>query len=108
FPNNPETIRGPTLDVVYADEFNFIANDEEMYDAILFTLGTTDGQFLCTSTPWTTDCIFYRIWHDKAFRDFATSHITYKDALEPHGPLKREIVEKIRRQFEGDPWRWKR
>ena len=25
----PDTIRGPTLDIVYADEFNFIANDEE-------------------------------------------------------------------------------
>jgi hypothetical protein len=28
FPNNPETIRGPTLHVVYADEFNFVANDQ--------------------------------------------------------------------------------
>ena len=39
FPNNPETIRGPTLDVVYADEFNFVANDQDLYDAILYTLG---------------------------------------------------------------------
>ncbi len=108
FPNNPETIRGPTLDVVYCDEMNFIANDEELYDAILFTLGTTDGKFVCTSTPWTTDSIFYRIFHHHAFRDFATSHITYKDALEPHGPLKKAIVERIRKQFEGDPWRWRR
>jgi phage FluMu gp28-like protein len=109
FPNNPETIRGPTLHVVYCDEMNFIANDEELYDAILFTLGTTNGKFVCTSTPWSTDSIFYRIWHDKAFRDFATSHITYKQALEEKGgPLKKQIVDKIRKQFEGDPWRWQR
>jgi hypothetical protein len=30
FPNNPETIRGPTLDLVYADEFNFVSNDQEL------------------------------------------------------------------------------
>jgi len=60
FPNNPETIRGPTLNVVYCDEMNFIANDEEMYDAILFTLSTTNGRFICSSTPWTTDSIFIR------------------------------------------------
>ena len=108
FPNNPETIRGPTLNVVYADEFNFIANDEELYDAILFTLGTTNGKFICTSTPWSTDSIFYRIFYDEAYSDFARSHITYEQALEPNGPLKREILEKIKRQLEGNSWRWRR
>ncbi|MBT0160941.1 hypothetical protein G4O51_13255 [Candidatus Bathyarchaeota archaeon A05DMB-2] len=108
FPNNPETIRGPTLHLVYADEFNFIANDQELYDAILFTLGTTNGKFICTSTPWSTDSIFWRIWHDPAYSDFAKSHVTYDQALEPNGPLKQEILEKIKRQLEGDPWRWRR
>ncbi|MEM2568129.1 MAG: terminase family protein, partial [Candidatus Bathyarchaeia archaeon] len=108
FPNNPETIRGHTLHVVYADEFNFIPNDEAMYDAIIFTLGTTNGKFICTSTPWSTDSIFWRIFNDPAYSDFAKSHITYEQALEPNGPLKREILEKIRRQLEGDPWRWRR
>jgi phage FluMu gp28-like protein len=108
FPNNPETIRGPTLHIVYADEFNFIANDQELYDAILFTLGTTNGKFICTSTPWSTDSIFWRIFNDAAYSDFARSHVTYEQALEPNGPLKREILEKIKRQLEGDPWRWRR
>lgn len=108
FPNNPETIRGPTLDLVYCDEMNFIPNDEELYDAILFTLGTTNGKFLCTSTPWTTDSVFYKICHNKEFEDFGRSHITYQDAVEPKGPLKKEILEKMKKQFEGDPWRWKR
>jgi len=108
FPNNPDTIRGPTLHIVYADEMNFIPNDEEMYDAILFTLGTTNGKFVCSSTPWNTDSVFWRIFNDPAFSDFAKSHITYKQALEPNGPLKREILEKIKKQLEGDPWRWRR
>ena len=57
FPNNPETIRGPTLNEAHADEFNFVANDQELYDAILYTLGTTDGKFVASRTPWYTDIV---------------------------------------------------
>jgi len=108
FPNNPDTIRGPTLHVVYCDEMNFLPNDEEMYDAILFTLGTTNGKFVCSSTPWSTDSIFYKIFNHKDFEDFARSHVTWREAVEPRGPLKQNILDKIRKQFETDPWRWKR
>ena len=108
YPNNPETIRGPTLHVVYADEFNFIPNDKDLYDAILFTLSATNGKFICTSTPWHTDSIFWRIWHDPAYNDYAKSHITHQQATEPNGPLKQEILQKIRRQLENDQWRWQR
>src|SRR3990172_3423885 len=38
FPCNPETIRGFTLNEILADEFNYIPNDQELYDAIVFTL----------------------------------------------------------------------
>jgi phage FluMu gp28-like protein len=108
FPNNPDTIRGPTLDIVYCDEMNFLPNDEEMYDAILFTLSTTNGKFVCSSTPWNQDSIFYKIFFHKGWEDFAKHHVTWQRALEPNGPLKKKILEKIRRQFAEDPWRWKR
>jgi phage FluMu gp28-like protein len=108
FPNNPETIRGPKLHIVYADEFNFIPNDEELYDAMLFTLGTTNGKFIATSTPWRSDSIFYKIFHDPTYGDYAKTHVTYEDALEPNGPLKQQILTRIRHQLEGDPSRWKR
>jgi len=108
FPNNPYAIRGPTLHVVYADEFNFIPNDEEMYDAIMFTLATTGGKFVCSSTPWSTDSLFYKIFMDEDYKDFKRSHITWRDSVEPKGPLKKKWLEKIRRQLRGDPWRWTR
>jgi phage FluMu gp28-like protein len=108
YPNNPETIRGPTSDLVYCDEMSFLPNDEEMYDAILFTLGTTNGKFVCSSTPWSTDSIFWKIFNHKDFNDFARSHVTWQDAVEPNGPLKKNILEKIRKQFEEDQSRWKR
>jgi len=108
FPNNPETIRGPTLHVVYCDEMNFIANDEELYDAILFTLGTTNGKFICSSTPWSTDSVFYKIFNHEDYKDFAKSHVTWREAVEPNGPLKTGFLEKIKRQLRGDPYRWRR
>jgi len=109
FPCNPDTIRGPTLDLIYADEFSFMPDDEEIYDAILFTISTkSQGKFVCTSTPWSTDSIFYKIFYHKGYEDFAKHHITWQQALEPNGPLKRTILEKIRKQFAEDPWRWKR
>ncbi len=108
FPNNPETIRGPTLHVVYADEFNFVANDQALYDAILYTLGTTDGKFVCTSTPWHTDSVFYKMFTHKDFADYKTSHITAEQAMQPNGPLKPNIIQKIKTQMGDDPIRWRR
>lgn len=108
FPNNPETIRGPTLHLVYCDEMNFVANDEELYDAILYTLGTTAGKFVCTSTPWHTDSVFFKIFNHKDFQDFKTLHVTAEQATAPNGPLKPAIIEKIRTQMGQDPSRWRR
>ncbi|MBE3116008.1 hypothetical protein IMZ68_02270 [Candidatus Bathyarchaeota archaeon] len=108
FPNNPETIRGPTLHVVYCDEFNFVANDQELYDAILYTLGTTDGKFVCSSTPWHTDSVFFKIFNHKNFSDFKTSHVTVEKALSPNGPLKPGTIQKIKKQMGDDPVRWRR
>ena len=108
YPCNPDTIRGPTLNRIFADEFNFVREDEELYDAILFTLGTTNGGFIATSTPWSRDHIFYKMCNDSAYSDFKRIHVNWQRALEPNGPLKKNILEKIRRQFEADPWRWQR
>ncbi len=108
YPNSPETIRGPALDIVYCDEMNFLPNDTEMYDAILFTLGATNGKFICTSTPWNTDSLFWKIHNHKDYSDYAKHHITWQQAVEPNGPLKKNIIEKIQRQLTEDPWRWKR
>jgi phage FluMu gp28-like protein len=108
FPNNPDTIRGPTLDVIYWDEANFTPDDVDMYTAILFTISTTKGKVLVSSTPWNTDSVFYRIFHSEEFSDFARSHVTWQQSMEPSGPLDKGTLEKIRKQFAEDPWRWKR
>ena len=108
YPCNPDTIRGPTLNGILATEFNFVKDDEEMYDAILFTLGTTNGFFIANSTPWSRDHIFYRIMNDKDYDDYKRFRVSWKEALEPKGPLKKDILEKIKKQLAADPWRFRR
>lgn len=108
FPNNPDTIRGPTLNVIYWDEANFTPDDVDLWTAILFTISTTKGKVLVSSTPWNTDSIFYRMFHGEEFSEFSRTHVTYRDALEPNGPLDKKTLESIKKQFENDPWRFKR
>jgi phage FluMu gp28-like protein len=108
YPNNPLTIRGPTLHVVYCDEMNFIRDDVELYDAILFTIGTTNGSFIASSTPGSRDGLFYKISFAPEYTDFSRHHVTWRQAVEPNGPLRKAVLEKIQKQFEANPWRWTR
>jgi phage FluMu gp28-like protein len=108
FPNNPDTIRGNTFHRIWWDEVNFTANDEDLYDAILYTMGTTDGKFTASSTPFSKDSLFWKFCNHKDYSDFGRLHFTYEKALEPEGPLKPAIIDKIKRQFGDDPARWRR
>src|SRR6266704_1942772 len=107
-PNNPMTIRGPTLDLVYCDEMNFIRDDVELYVASLFTLATTNGSFIASSTPASRDGLFYKICFAPEYLDFSRSHVSWQDAVEPNGPLKKNILDRVRKQLESNPWRWTR
>ncbi len=108
-PNNPDTIRGETLNMVVADEFAYIEHDKELYDAIIFSLSTTNGRFFGTSTPGSRDSLFYTMaTDDEQFADFSRHHVSYRQALKPNGPIDPEFLEKIRRQYQTDPGRWKR
>src|SRR5260370_17842308 len=67
FPNNPSTIRGPSLNLVYCDEMGFIRDDEELYDSVLFTISTTGGRFIVSSTPGSKKNIFYNTSNNATF-----------------------------------------
>jgi len=103
----PETIRGHTAKVIYLMEANFIRDDMDLYTAVLFTLNTTNGYLIAESTPWNTDSVFYKMFHDWS-KQFSTHKVLYTQALPPHGPLSPEIVAMIEEQLAGDPARWKR
>ncbi len=109
YPNSPETVRGLTLDLLIVDEASYIEDDRALYDAIVFALGTTNGRFIATSTPGSRDSLFYEMcMDDDLYGDFSRHHVSFHDALEPNGPLKGGILEKLERQMREDPWRWQR
>ncbi len=109
FPNSPETVRGLTLQLLLLDEANYIEDDRDLYDAVVYTLGTTNGRLIATSTPGTRDSLFYEMcMNDEEYGDFSRHHVSFHDAMEPKGPLKQAILEKLERQMQGDPWRWQR
>src|SRR3989442_14445247 len=109
FPNSPETVRGLTLQLLIVDEANYIEDDRALYDAIVYALGTTNGRFIATSTPGSRDSLFYEMcMDDDLYGDFSRHHVSFHDALEPNGPLKKGILEKLERQMREDPWRWQR
>jgi len=108
FPNNPDTVRGNTFHRLYWDECGFTPNDEDLYDAILFTLGTTNGKLIASSTPFNSDSLFWKMCNHRDYSDFARHHFTYERALAPNGPLSPEMVTRIKRQFGDDPARWRR
>jgi len=107
-PPIPETIRGHTAKVIYLMEANFIRDDEDLYTSLLFTLNTTNGYLIAESTPWNTDSVFYKMFHDPAYSHFSTHRVVYTRALPPNGPLSPELVGILEKQLAGDPARWKR
>jgi hypothetical protein len=108
FPNNPDTIRGNTFNAIWWDETNLTPGDQDLYDAILFTLGTTNGKLIASSTPFNTDSLFWKMCNQIEFSDFARHHFSYEKAIAPQGPLSPEMIDKIKRQFGEDPARWRR
>lgn len=108
FPNNPDTIRGNTFHRLWWDECNFTAGDEDLYDAILFTLGTTNGKLVASSTPFNSDSLFWKMCNYKGYSDFVRHHFSWEKALAPNGPLNEVMIERIKKQFGDDKQRWRR
>jgi phage FluMu gp28-like protein len=107
-PNSPETIRGETSNLVILDEFNYVRDDQGLYDAVVFTLMTTNGRAVAASTPGSRDSIFYHMCTDQEgpYANVSRHHVTCQDATEPNGPIKREVLEQVRIQYGADQNRW--
>jgi len=46
--------------------------------------------------------------NDEEYGDFSRHHVSFHDALEPNGPLRKGLLEKLESQMQEDPWRWQR
>ncbi len=71
----------PTSVVVLAD-FNFVQDVKALYD-------------MCTDK-------------EGAYVNVSRHRTSYRDAIEPNGPIKPDVLEQVRGQYSGDESRWVR
>ncbi len=122
----PFTIRGHGPSKINIDEFNFVRKDKDLWLSALLPMTLTKMVAVnIASTPWNTDSIYHAMCFDKAFRGFsgnrwhdvspdaATPGVarylkTWRDVVQPQGPLDSHQVRVMREQYAGNPWRWQR
>jgi len=114
----PFTIRGHGPSKISIDEMNFIRKDRDLWlSALLPMTLTRTVRINVASTPWNKDSVYWQMCFDQAF-DIFSGNVHERDppryllpwggVLHPSGPLRAEQVEVMRRQYAGQPWRWRR
>ncbi|MGP3702824.1 MAG: terminase large subunit domain-containing protein [Candidatus Bathyarchaeota archaeon] len=93
-PNSPNLLRGYTAHMVIADEAAFFREDEVVFYNVLYPmLSTTDGYLIVSSTPWSIDSVFYKMFQDPGFSKHV---VTWRDVVKA-GLIKKEFIEEMRR-----------
>jgi len=93
-PNSPQLLRGYTAHQVICDEAAFFRDDELVfYNVLMPMLSTTDGILIASSTPWSTDSVFYKMCNDPAYSKHV---VTWREVVEA-GLVKREFIEEMQR-----------
>jgi len=114
----PFTIRGHGPQRINIDEFNFVRKDKDLWLSALLPMTLTRVVYInVASTAWNEDSVYHQMCFDPNFSMFSGNiheHDpprylrTWRDVLKPNGPLDKEQVDIMRKQYAGDPWRWKR
>ncbi|MDH5483360.1 MAG: terminase family protein [Candidatus Bathyarchaeota archaeon] len=114
----PFTIRGHGPKKISIDEMNFIRKDRDLWLSALLPMTLTRKVYInVASTPWNKDSIYWKMCYDKGFKFFSGNiherdppryFLTWRDVLQPNGPLEPKQVEIMREQYAGETWRWKR
>lgn len=120
----PFTIRGHGPSKISISEMNFIKKDKDLWLSALLPMTLTKKVYVnVDSTPWNEDSVYHDMCFNKSFRAFSGNVWhgvkgeepgpskflkTWKDVMQPNGPLDPEQIEIMREQYQGDPWRWRR
>jgi phage FluMu gp28-like protein len=92
-PNSPNLLRGYTAHQVICDEAAFFRDDELVfYNVLMPMLSTTDGTLIVSSTPWSTDSVFYKMCMNP---EYSQHVVTWEDVVKA-GLVKREFIEEMR------------
>ena len=95
-PNNPQLLRGYTANQVICDEAAFFRDDNLVFFNVLYPmLATTNGILIASSTPWSKDSVFYRMYQNP---QFSKHKITCED-VKNSGLIKQCFIDEMRSQI---------
>jgi phage FluMu gp28-like protein len=98
-PNSPQLLRGYTAHQVICDEAAFFRDDELVfYNVLMPMLSTTDGTLIVSSTPWSTDSVFYKMCMNP---EYSPHVVTWKEVVEA-GLIKQEFIEEMRQSIPAE------
>jgi len=98
-PNSPQLLRGYTANMCILDEMAFFRDDElVVYNVIMPMLSTTDGTLVVSSTPWSTDSIFYRMCMNPEY----SQHLVTCDDAVKSGLISQSFIDEMRQALPAE------
>jgi phage terminase large subunit-like protein len=83
--DDPQSLRGPGLDILWIDEAAFLPN-AEAWDTIRPALGDKIGRLITTTTPFGRNWFFDEFWSKEALSDDMQFRVEYTSLDNPHFP----------------------
>lgn len=93
--DNPETLRGAGLDILWMDESAIIPN-KDAWEVTRPALSDKLGVVLSSTTPSGKNWFYQEFWSDAAKLNPAHSRVEYRSIDNPYFPQEEWIAEKIR------------
>jgi len=95
-PNSPQLLRGYSANQVICDESAFFKDDKLVFYNVLYPmLSTTDGTLIASSTPWSKDSVFYKMYTAPEF----SKHVTTCEDVVKSGLCKQSFIDEMRGQL---------
>lgn len=85
--NDPQSLRGAGLDILWIDEAAFIPNNEA-WDVVRSALGDKLGLVITTTTPWGKNWFFETFFIGKALEDENQFRVEYTSIDNPYYPAE--------------------
>lgn len=94
--DDPQSLRGAGLDIVWMDEAAFIPN-ADAWTVTLPALTDKEGLLITTTTPWGKNWFYEEFFTGAALEDLHEFRVQYTSLDNPF--LKREVIERFRRRY---------
>lgn len=83
--DDPQSLRGPGLDILWIDEAAFLPNSEA-WDTIRPAIGDKIGWLITTTTPFGRNWMYDEFWAGTALKDETQFRVEYTSLDNPHFP----------------------